>query len=306
MMVRMAGDCMLSPVASVQPAIVPLSQLPGDALAVVAFGEAAPGALLSVDVAQLGAERCAEVWRSSLPVRRHDRTFAENGEVLAGALACDDDDVQHAAACVYDRLIDAARALGYPHLLRVWNHVRDINRVEHGLERYRAFCAGRHEAFAKHGYSMRGDLPAASAVGMRGVGVASYFLASREPVVSVENPRQVSAYDYPPRYGPRSPSFSRATIGAGLMFISGTSSVVGHETRHAGDIRAQLEETLVNLATIAGGRELLTAKVYVRDAGDTPLIAARLREAMPRTQTMFLHADLCREDLLIEIEAIAR
>jgi chorismate lyase/3-hydroxybenzoate synthase len=298
---------MLSPVASVQPAIVPLSELDGDVLAAVAFGGAAPNALLSVDIPQLGEAR-VELWRSTLPVRRQERdgvALADDGEVLAGALACDDD-IHRAAACVYDRLIGATRAAGYPHLLRVWNHVRGINGVEHGLERYRAFSAGRHEAFAKHGYAMRGDLPAASAVGMRTGGVASYFLASREAVQSIENPRQVAAYDYPPRYGPRSPSFSRATLGAGLMFVSGTASVVGHETRHAGDVAAQLEETLVNLGIIAGGRELVTAKVYIRRAGDYPLIAARLREAMPRTQTMFLHADLCRADLLVEIEAIAR
>jgi chorismate lyase/3-hydroxybenzoate synthase len=299
---------MLSPVVSVQPAIVPLGDSCDDALASIAFGVSAPGALLSVDVPQLG-DRCVEVWRTPLPVRRFERggvALAGNGEVLAGALACDDDDVHRAAACVYDRLIGAARAEGYPHLLRVWNHVRDINRVEDGLERYRAFCAGRHEAFAKHGYAMRGDLPAASAVGMRAGGVTSYFIAAREPAASAENPRQVSAYDYPPRYGPRSPSFSRAAIGAGLMFVSGTASVVGHETRHPGDVAAQLEETLVNLETIAGARELLTAKVYVRCAEDYPLIAARLSEAMPRTQTMFLHAELCRADLLVEIEAIAR
>lgn len=299
---------MLSSVATVQPAIVPRAE-PGDGvLAAIAFGEPLPGALLSVGVPQLGAP-AIEVWRSTAPVRRGDAegiALAENGEVLAGALACDDDDVQRAAACVYDRMIGAARAAGYPHLLRVWNHVRDINRIEHGLERYRAFCAGRHEAFAKHGYAMRGDLPAASAVGMQSGGVTTYFLASREPVQSVENPRQVAAYDYPPRYGPRSPSFSRATLGAGLMFISGTASVVGHETKHAGDAAAQLEETLVNLATIAGGRELVTAKVYIRHAADYPRIAARLSEALPRTQAMFLHAELCREDLLVEIEAIAR
>jgi len=299
---------MLSPVASVQPAIAPVSHLDDDVLAAVAFGRGVPGALLSLDIAQLG-EPCAEIWRSSLPLRRWQRDeieLADNGEVLAGALACEGDDVRRAAACVYDRLIAAARAAGYPHLLRVWNHVRDINRVEHGLERYRAFCAGRHEAFAKHGYAMRGDLPAASAVGMRGGGVASYFLASRAPVQSIENPRQVAAYDYPPRYGPRSPSFSRATLGAELMFISGTASVVGHETKHIGDVAAQLEETLVNLGTIAGGRALLTAKVYVRRADDYAFIAARVRKALPRTQTMFLHAELCRADLLVEIEAIAR
>ena len=303
---------MLQPVAPVQPEIVPLEQVDDDALAAIGFGVAVPGALLSVDVPQLGDVPLIEIWRSATPVQRTVRdgiALAANGEVIVGALACDDADAHRAAACVYDRLIGVARAEGYPHVLRVWNHVRDINRVEHGLERYRAFSAGRHEAFAKHGYAMRGDLPAASAVGMGAGGVTSYFIASRAPAESAENPRQVSAYDYPPRYGPRSPSFSRATRGGGLVFVSGTASVVGHETKHAGDVARQLEETLVNLDAIvraAGASELLIAKVYVRRRDDYPLIAARLREAMPRTQTMFLHAEICREDLLVEIDGVAR
>jgi chorismate lyase/3-hydroxybenzoate synthase len=291
---------MLSGVASVQPEIVPREER--DGFAVIAFGEV----LLSVDIAQLGAP-LAEAWRASSPARHDVRDgikLAANGEVLFGAVACDDADAHRAAACVHDRLIAVARAEGYPHLLRIWNYVRDINGVDDGLERYRAFCAGRYDAFAKHGYSMRGDLPAASAVGMGGGGVASYFVASRALVVSVENPRQVSAYDYPPRYGPRSPSFSRATRGAGLVFVSGTASVVGHETVHVGDVAAQLEETLVNLDTVVGAHELLMMKVYVRRAADYALIAARLAER--RVPAIFLRADLCRADLLVEIEAIAR
>ena len=292
---------MLSTVSAVQPEIVPHEQR--DAFAVVAFGEM----LLSVDVPQLGAPS-AEMWRSSSPAQRYARDgikLAANDDVLFGALACDDADAHRAAACVHARLIAVARAEGYPHLLRVWNYLRDINRIDDGLERYRAFCAGRYEAFAKHGYAMRGDLPAASAVGMGGGGVASYFVASREPVVSVANPRQVNAWEYPPRYGPRSPSFSRATHGAGLVFVSGTASVVGHETVHVGDVAAQLEETLVNLDAVvraAGASEIVMMKVYVRDAGDYPLIAARLQ----RFPAIFLRADLCRADLLVEIEAIAR
>lgn len=295
--------------APVQPEIVPHEKIDGGALAVIAFGGAMPEALLHVDVPQLGAP-LAEVWRSSSPVARFARegiALAADGDVILGALACDDDDPHRAAACVHDRLIAAARAEGYPHLLRVWNYVRDINGVERGLERYRAFCAGRYEAFARHGYAMRGDLPAASAVGMGGGGVASYFVASRAPAAAVENPRQVNAWEYPPRYGPRSPSFSRATRGAGLLFISGTASVVGHETVHAGNVAAQIEETLVNLDAVvrAGGAEaLLMMKVYVRRAADYPFIAARLAEM--QVPAIFLRADLCRADLLVEIEAIAR
>ncbi len=289
--------------APVRPEIVPHEER--DSFAVAAFGEV----LLSVDVAQLGAP-FAEVWRSSSPAQCYARDgikLAANGDVLFGALGCDDADAHRAAACVHDRLIAVARAEGYPHLLRIWNYVRDINGIDDGLERYRAFCAGRYEVFAKHGYSMRGDLPAASAVGMGGGGVASYFVAAREPVASVENPRQVNAWEYPPRYGSRSPSFSRATRGAGLVFVSGTASVVGHETAHVGDVAAQLEETLVNLDAVvgaAGASAVLMMKVYVRRAADYALIAARLAERP--VPTIFLRVDLCRADLLVEIEAVAR
>ena len=240
--------------APVQPEIVPLAKMDDAALAAIAFGFAAPGALLSVDVPQLGDVPLVEVWRSVTPVRRTERdgiALAANGDVIVGALACDSADAHRAAACVYDRLIGVARAEGYPHVQRVWNHVRDINRIVRGLERYRAFSAGRHEAFAKHGYAMRG---------------------------------------------------------AGLVFVSGTASVVGHETKHVGDVARQLDETLVNLDAIvraAGASEMLIAKVYVRRRDDYALIAARLREAMPRTQTMFLHAELCRADLLVEIDGVA-
>jgi chorismate lyase/3-hydroxybenzoate synthase len=282
-------------VPSVRPEIVPLDEIRrDDALAVIAFGTPAPGALLTIPIPQLGERPMVEVWR---------------GEgVLIDALSCPDADPHRAATCVFDRMIARARDAGYPHLLRVWNHVRDINAVEDGLERYRSFCSGRHDAFARHGYTMRGDLPAASAVGMATGGVTTYFAASPTPARAIENPRQVPAYDYPPAYGPRSPSFSRATVGAGLVFVSGTASVVGHETKHPGDIAAQLEETLVNLHAIlgaAGARELRVAKVYVRRPWDYPLIAARLEEAMPRTQKLFLRADICREDLLVEIDGVA-
>lgn len=301
-------------VALVRPHLASASSPPPrDALAIVAFGAPVDGALFTIDVPQLGHAPIAEVWTTSRDVRRGEFEgieFAEDREVLVGALRCDDDDLDRAAACVFTRLLAFVRHAGYPHVLRVWNHVCGINdRQQDGLERYRAFCAGRYDAFAANGYAMRGDLPAASAVGMDSGGLATYFVASREAGAAFENPRQVSAYDYPPQYGPRSPSFSRATVAGDLVFVSGTASVVGHETKHAGDVVAQLDETLRNLeATMraAGAEELFVAKVYVRRADDYRTIAERLREAMPRTQLMFLRADICREDLLLEIDGVAK
>jgi enamine deaminase RidA (YjgF/YER057c/UK114 family) len=148
-----------------------------------------------------------------------------------------------------------------------------------------------------------------------------YFLASRAAPTAIENPRQVSAYEYPPQYGPK-PAFSRASVlretSGAILFISGTASIVGHQTVHAGDVAAQTRETLVNIEALLGeanrvsgaprfDMDTLAYKVYVRNSADLPLIQSQLHTALgPQSQVVYLQADICRQDLLVEIEAIGR
>ncbi len=102
--------------------------------------------------------------------------------------------------------------------------------------------------------------PAATCIGRRDGDpmVQVYWLAGRAPGLPLENPRQVSAYRYPREYGPTPPSFSRAMLASDrLVMISGTASIVGHASRHRGNVRAQLDETFTNLANVlqrAAGR----------------------------------------------------
>ena len=127
---------------------------------------------------------------------------------------------------------------------------------------------------------------------------------------------------YPPQYGPKSPSFARATLVRGTtddrLYISGTASIIGHESRHIGDPVAQLEETLANMRALIdstaieetvpfeGFASLTHLKVYIRRSEDYPLIRARLTALLPATaQCLYLEADICRPELLLEIEAIA-
>jgi chorismate lyase/3-hydroxybenzoate synthase len=145
-------------------------------------------------------------------------------------------------------------------------------------------------------------------------------MAGREPGTMLENPRQVSAYDYPRRYGPAAPSFSRAAvIPASLLLVSGTSSIVGHASLHAGDVSAQLDETLSNLdvlllrardagqvASATLGAESLL-KVYLRPGVDAQGVEDKLRRRLGGdVPLIMLEADICRAELLIEIEAIQR
>lgn len=260
----------------------------------VAFGEAVAGALF-VPARQLGPEPLVEVWQPE-------------GLMFGAVAATETKPLEELSREHYTRMIEHVRASGHPYFLRMWNFVGGINEIEE-RERYQLFCAGRHDAFVNAGYHHDVDLPSASAVGMPGRGLITYFLASNEAGVQVENPRQVAAYDYPPQYGPKSPSFSRATVWRDTVFVSGTSSVVGHRTVHAGDVNAQLDETLRNIEVVLAqtGRTLssvIAAKTYVRNASDYARIAERLADVLP--VNLYLEADICRKDLLLEIECVAK
>src|SRR5256885_12213548 len=54
-----------------------------------------------------------------------------------------------AARIAYDEILRTTRERGYPHLIRVWNYLRDINAGEGEAERYKRFCAGRHDEIGR-------------------------------------------------------------------------------------------------------------------------------------------------------------
>lgn len=218
----------------------------------------------------------------------------------------------------YGRIFRLLDGQGLPHLWRVWNYMADIHAQAHGLERYRQFNLGRADAFLQGARSVVGRVPAACALGLAGGPLSIAFLAGPTPSVPIENPRQVSAYHYPAQYGPRSPTFSRAALvyppGQELLFISGTASIVGHQSVHLGDVLAQTRESMDNVASVlaqanrrsrSGGHALdgLSYRVYIRHASDAPRVQAVMAERVGAAPVVCLQADICRAELLVEVEA---
>ncbi|BDT69389.1 chorismatase [Comamonadaceae bacterium OS-1] len=312
------------------------------ALGAVRFSHAAsPTCALDIATPVLGPPGdVLELWHTGQPVRTGTQgllQYAMTDDVLFGAICIPDthSDVvryagggydplrpsllQQASEQVYLAVFAALESLGYPHLLRVWNYFSAINTDTWGMERYLQFNIGRQDAFRKMARPFLADAPAACALGTHGGGLHVYFLAAKVPPLAIENPRQVSAYFYPDQYGPRTPSFSRAALatlpGQRWLFISGTASIVGHQTVHAGDVRAQTEETLRNIAVLLAQanraedtRDWTLAavqyKVYVRHAADFEAVRGVLDAQLPPAAVRFyVQADVCRADLLMEIEA---
>lgn len=302
-------------------------------LAQIHYGDVAstvsvPSAHVPMSVPDQGA--ALEVWTSDLPVHyghAGNIRFARNDAVLVGvardAVAVSSERFEDSVYDIYTGIFRLIKEQGYANLLRLSNHFPDINGVTAELENYQRFCRGRARAFqACYGESVA-HVPSASAVGTRTGELVVYFIASREPGKHRENPRQVSAYHYPPQYGPRSPSFARATLTrwneTEALLISGTASIVGYETAHPGDLPAQLEETLRNIEALiestsrdentcfTGVQDITHLKIYLRDAAYYPTVRARLEKWLsPGAQVLYLRGDICRRDLLLEIEALVR
>ncbi|WP_018233486.1 chorismate transformation enzyme, FkbO/Hyg5 family [Thioalkalivibrio thiocyanodenitrificans] len=269
----------------------------------------------------------SELWHTDAPVTRgwrDDIGFAHTDRLLFARIHLpDSSDAAAAAREAYARLLDFHRSMGYPALLRIWNYFDRLLAPagDSGLDRYQAFCAGRHDALEAAGLDAAA-LPAATAIGTDSPGFLVYLLAAREAGDPIENPRQVSAYRYPPDYGPRSPTFSRATLkdwpSGAHLYISGTASIVGHASRHEGDVRAQVDEIIDNLEalignvsrghgldTLAGPGDLSLIKVYVKHARDLEAVHERIRARIGTYPAMlFLHGDICRRELLVEIEGL--
>jgi enamine deaminase RidA (YjgF/YER057c/UK114 family) len=221
------------------------------------------------------------------------------------------------------------------HPVRFWNFIPGIgDAMGDGLDRYMVFNAGRFAAF--HGWcpAAAGSpwTATASAVGHDGDDLYLWCLASCRPGESVENPRQKPVRQYSDRYGPMPPSFARATIVSThpsdhepLLLVGGTASICGEQSRHEGDLTAQVEETLANLEALTGAammtrdsfadersrqgqslEQFTHVRVYWVKPSDRQWIERLLYERLPKTCVVeWVKAALCRPELLVEIEGVA-
>lgn len=272
-----------------------------------------------------------EIWRTDRPVRSGavgEAVFAEDGEHLFYAVRLGPQPVyRERVRELYENALRFTWERGYTDLVRMWNLIGDITGPNaEGVEIYRDFCVGRAEAFATWGAQFP-QLPAATGIGTLSPGIDLCLLATKQGrTVYLENPRQTPAYKYPTRYGPKSPSFARATFlrgqQAGSLFVSGTASILGEETAHVDDIARQTLEALRNIDVLVGSdnlgrhgvsgdgytvRDLDQVKVYVRDPEHLPAVRDICTKVFySDSKIAYFNVKVCRPDLLVEIEGVCR
>jgi enamine deaminase RidA (YjgF/YER057c/UK114 family) len=222
-------------------------------------------------------------------------------------------------------------------VLRTWLYLGDITATEKDTTRYLELNRARSDFYRNRKFLKslipqnwnRPVFPASTGIGTKGndIAIGGIALHTDRPGVSLiplENPSQTAACDYAHQYGTESPKFARAmAVLSGesvTTFISGTASITDSDTRHADDFERQTQQTLDNIeilispdnfkrhglegmgATLA---DLALARVYLKRPEDYHRAREICRKRLGDLPSTYTVADICRSELLVEIEAIA-
>ena len=227
-------------------------------------------------------------------------------------------------------------------VLRTWIYQGHLVLPEGNTQRYKELNRARTDFFGETAFLKKhlpprnqraqhqgAIFPASTGIGADDADVVLGAIAldtKRRDVITVplENPNQTSAFDYGEVYSPQSPKFSRAmAVAVGeecIVFVSGTASITNSESQHPEDPVKQTEQTLDNIAVLIAGENLAQhgisditcglgnlecVRVYVKRPSELALIRQVCERRLPEIPTLYTVADVCRPELLVEIEGIA-
>jgi enamine deaminase RidA (YjgF/YER057c/UK114 family) len=247
------------------------------------------------------------------------------------------DDTKKAAESAFEIMTGllASESMSLDNLVRQWNYIGNILTVKNAVQNYQAFNEVRNEYYTK--FRKIPGYPAATGVGMKHGGVILDFCAvvpgKSLQIRAVDNPNQVNAYNYGQQVlvgkgkegnsVKHAPQFERALLMADkndvILHISGTASIIGQKTMGKGDIGEQTIVTLENIKKLIDtdrlnqlipgsfpyhGRYSLF-RVYIKKQEDFGIVMKICSEHFPHLPAIYIEADICRDDLLMEIEAEA-
>lgn len=229
----------------------------------------------------------------------------------------------------YSAILQSIDILSANHPVRVWNYIPAIHQpMESQRDRYMVFNAGRYRAFAARfggpgAFARR--VPTASGIGHDRHDLVIHCLSTAAPAIAIDNPRQIAPHRYSTRFGPLPPCFARATLlpMQKLILVGGTASIKGENSLHPASLPLQFQETLTNLASVVEAAHVkmpstkshtekhwlncyTDLRVYYARAQEGDALAAMTRKAFSdNCRIEMRRADLCRSELLVEIEGVA-
>lgn len=217
-------------------------------------------------------------------------------------------------------------------IVRQWNYIGSIVSYRDGKQNYQEFNDARTCYYAKGVWA--NGYPAATGIGAEGdcIIVGGIAFKKRKQgdkgIYPIDNPLQVAAHVYSKRVlvdddrnaMKSTPKFERAklieTADGACCFVSGTAAIRGEESVDAHSARLQTIKTIENIEYLVSKENLVRfgckpydlryvkLHVFVKHAQDYEEVRSVVEEAYPHIPVLYSIADVCRGELLVEIEGI--
>ena len=210
-------------------------------------------------------------------------------------------------------------------IYRQWNYIEDITVKNKDSQNYQEFNDARSIFYSKASWS--NGYPAATGIGTaRGGIMIELYAIKGSPATNkpIDNPMQVAAHNYSQKVlegkvmkelsERTTPKFERARILGNTIYISGTAAIKGEESATSQDTVAQAELTMQvmnnlisreNIPVENSGATYDLLRVYVKNEEAIPAVKEYMNAHYPTTPKHYLVSDICRPELLIEIEGVA-
>lgn len=232
-------------------------------------------------------------------------------------------DIGEQSVKVFDRIgnILDSESFAVSDIVRQWNYIDHITAVNDSIQNYQLFNDARSDFYATADWS--NGYPAATGIGCDagGVMVVVYavkgFRGADRPV---DNPLQIPAHKYSGKVlasGKEvvrtTPKFERGRLLGDTVFVSGTAAIKGENSEFSDDARVQAFEAIdvvehlvepSNISKDCSGFRFDLMRVYVRRPQDMETVRDVFTSHFGNIPVHFLTADICRPELLLELEGI--
>lgn len=210
-------------------------------------------------------------------------------------------------------------------IYRQWNYIEGITELNNGSQNYQEFNDARSIFYSSCNWS--NGYPAATGIGTSCGGVMIEFYAAKgdESIsLPINNPMQIAAHSYSQKVldgkvmkelsERTTPKFERARIAGSTLYISGTAAIKGEKstgstsTVEQAACTMEIMDNLIskdNIPTDNNGSQYDILRIYVKNEQEIPAVSAFMEEHYPAIPRHCLVADICRPELLIEIEGVA-
>ena len=210
-------------------------------------------------------------------------------------------------------------------IYRQWNYLPGITVLNDGSQNYQEFNDARSIFYSTADWA--GGYPAATGIGTSAGSVTVELCAIKgEGITSrpIDNPLQIAAHNYSQQVldgkvieqlsERTTPKFERARLLGNTVHISGTAAIKGECSNPSTVTVEQAAETMEimdrlvskeNIPVDNNGSQYDLLRVYVKRECDIPAVREYMELHYPGVQKHYVVADVCRPELLIEIEGVA-